>query len=964
MLRKVLAILETILLMFFWNVPLLNLSLARADDTDIFGNNIAPNVMIAIDSSGSMSDSVGSLIPFSVSTTYTPVTYKGTTYEAVKVYRKRTSSTSNGYSCSSGSPCYVFYANDIASVTSSSARTGLTNNGTWTGTISGTNYTLYTGNYLNYFLCSTCDGIEPKIDIAKRVVTTLIQNTDGVRFGAMKFKTQGGSLISAIQDMTDTNKTSLVNAINAMTQTSVGTPTGDQLHDAAEYYKGNLAGYSSPIQYSCQANFVIVISDGLENSYIRTLQTAATEAYTQDHSSTFTGTQTLIVHTVGFGIDDSESTAANSVLQNAATAGGGSFYSTSNSTQLTLALENAISQILAASFSFTNPTIPSTGASSSNRAYLASFTTNPTRPFWQGYLKAYTRDSNGLIQTDANNIPLDSAKVWDAGTQLSTTTASSRTLYTAVSGALSSFVKTNGAITNAMLGAASSTEHDNIIDYIRGVDTYDDDGDANTTEQRAWKLGDIFHSTPVLVSPPFQASTDSSYNTFKSSNASRTPFLLVGANDGMLHAIQESNGNELWGFIPPNQLSNLKALTSSASQHQFYVDSSPIVADVKTGSTPTWKTIAVFGTRRGGSSYYALDVTTPSSPSYLWSFTDSKMGETWSEPAIGKVKMSDNTEKWVAFFGGGYDTAANNNSGKAFFVIDLADGSKLWEYYKSTGATDDKQYMNFSMPSAPAILDLNNDGYIDRVYIGDVGGQMWKFDLSAAATVSSGIVTNWTGKRVFHSSETNPPVAGEFYPTQAIYAPPSLANDASGNLWMYFGTGDRNHPNNTSSNRFIGIKENTNMNNGSALTVANLTDVTSGSGTVTQGWYVALNSNEKVLAESDVFNNAVFFTTFTPTTAASCSNSSGTAKLYSVNLTTGDAALNLTTGAAATAGTAALSAAKTIGSGIPSRPEIVIGGSGSSGSPYVITGTTNREIVNTAVPSVMRKSLAAWREVF
>jgi Tfp pilus tip-associated adhesin PilY1 len=143
-----------------------------------------------------------------------------------------------------------------------------------------------------------------------------------------------------------------------------------------------------------------------------------------------------------------------------------------------------------------------------------------------------------------------------------------------------------------------------------------------------------------------------------------------------------------------------------------------------------------------------------------------------------------------------------------------------------------------------------------------------------------------------------------------------------------------------------------------------LTNVTSGSGTVTQGWYVALNSNEKVLAEADIFNNAVFFTSFTPTTAATCSNSSGTAKLYSVNLTTGDAALNLATGAVATAGTGALAAAKTIGSGIPSRPEIVITNSGNSGSPYAITGTTNREIVSTQVPSVARKGLLAWREVF
>ncbi len=226
---------------------------------------------------------------------------------------------------------------------------------------------------------------------------------------------------------------------------------------------------------------------------------------------------------------------------------------------------------------------------------------------------------------------------------------------------------------------------------------------------------------------------------------------------------------------------------------------------MKIGST--WKTIVVFGERRGGRNYYALDITDTTNPLYLWSFTDSKMGETWSEPVIGKVKMSDGTAKYVAFVGGGYDSTQNNNSGKAFFAIDIADGSKLWEYYKSASPTDDKQYMNFSLAASPTAVDLNGDGYIDRVYIGDVGGQLWKFDVfpTGGATVSGGLVTNWTGKRLFAaaSSQTNPPATGEYYPAQAIYVPPTLSYDANGNLWVYFGTGDRNHPNNTSYKSFL-----------------------------------------------------------------------------------------------------------------------------------------------------------------
>ena len=214
------------------------------------------------------------------------------------------------------------------------------------------------------------------------------------------------------------------------------------------------------------------------------------------------------------------------------------------------------------------------------------------------------------------------------------------------------------------------------------------------------------------------------------------------------------------------------------------------------------------------------------------------------------------------------------------------------------------------------------------------------------------------------SSQTNPPAAGEYYPAQAMYFPPVLTYDTNGNLWVFIGTGDRYHPNNTSSNRFYGIKENTTMTNASTLTEANLANLSSGSGTVTQGWYVPLASNEKILASADVFNSAVFFTSFTPTTAAVCGGGGGDAKLYSVNMTTGDAALNLTSGTTLTPGTAALSMAKTIGSGIPSKPIIIMSESGIRATPYLISGTTNQQISTTQIPQITVKKLVGWREVF
>ena len=244
---------------------------------------------------------------------------------------------------------------------------------------------------------------------------------------------------------------------------------------------------------------------------------------------------------------------------------------------------------------------------------------------------------------------------------------------------------------------SSSTERDQTIDHLRGVDTLDEDKDGNTTEDRAWKLGDVFHSTPVLITPPVLALNDSSYQAFKTAQAGRTKILIAGANDGMLHAFRESDGVELWAFIPPDLLDNLKNLNSTSGDHLFYVDASPIAADIKVGST--WKTIVVFGERRGGRYYYALDITDTTNPSFMWSFTDTKMGETWSEPAIGKVKIGT-TDKFVMFAGGGYDTAQNNATGKAFFAIDLSNGTKLFEYYNSTSG-DDRQYMNFSVGGQP-----------------------------------------------------------------------------------------------------------------------------------------------------------------------------------------------------------------------------------------------------------------------
>src|SRR5439155_20881722 len=160
--------------------------------------------------------------------------------------------------------------------------------------------------------------------------------------------------------------------------------------------------------------------------------------------------------------------------------------------------------------------------------------------------------------------------------------------------------------------------------------------------------------------------------------------------------------------------------------------------------------------------------------------------------------------------------------------------------------------------------------------------------------------------------------------SQAVYGTPALALAPDLKLWVYFGTGDRNHPNNTTApNRFYGIRDTTDMTNGSALTESSLADVTSSNGSSASGWFFRLGSNEKVLATANVFNMNVLFSSFTPTTTTTCESGGGTAKLYSVQVLTGYAAIDFVTGLALDTTDSSATRSATIGGGIASMPIIV-----------------------------------------
>jgi type IV pilus assembly protein PilY1 len=202
----------------------------------------------------------------------------------------------------------------------------------------------------------------------------------------------------------------------------------------------------------------------------------------------------------------------------------------------------------------------------------------------------------------------------------------------------------------------------------------------------------------------------------------------------MLHAFDDETGEELWAFIPPDLLGRLRDLTGEIVE--YYVDGSPrpyIVDQNGNGtieSSDGDRVILVCGERRGGTHYFALDVTSPQSPSLLWQIGPelgdySEMGQSWSTPIMGRIRYGTG-EKVVFFIGGGYDenqdsgpSAGEDSHGRAVYIVNVETGELLWRYSHAVNP-----FMAYSIPSDIARVDTTGDGYIDRLYVGDTGGKM------------------------------------------------------------------------------------------------------------------------------------------------------------------------------------------------------------------------------------------------
>jgi Tfp pilus tip-associated adhesin PilY1 len=621
--------------------------------------------------------------------------------------------------------------------------------------------------------------------------------------------------------------------------------------------------------------------------------------------------------------------------------------------ELVTAVKAAINIVREATYSFSQSSIQSSRTVDENFIYEGSFQPITGDPVWLGHLKKYSVNVDGTVGTE----------LWDAGTVLKNTAAADRNIKTYKAGALINF--TTATLTNADLAVTTDAARSAVVGYFRGESAYNPEN---------WKLGDVFRSTPITVGTP-SAYYDDVRDTSATPNAfaqhrtnhvrASSPYsgrvILAGANDGQLHAFKTSDGSEAWSFIPPNLLPRLK-LTAHATEpssltHQYYVDGPVTVADAWVPSTAgagtskaasDWKTLLFFGEGRGAGTnlwsssascdsgfnpsytstypyycgYYCLDVTDSLTPTYKWRIGLSAaqapyMGAPWSKPMISRVLVGGN-EKWVAFIGGGVPATGAANSGKGFFVIDLVDGSVLWSYTKADNAN-----LDYPMPAPPSIVDTDNDGFIDTVYLGDLGSNMWRFKLCRTADGNSCGTSNWSGVRLFeaNSSSGNRPI----YTSAAVTVDPDL------NLWIYWGTGDKTDPTSTSvQEKFFGLKD---TDRTSTRTISDMQNITSAGGEYNDsskyGFYLNLaGQGEKMLAEPTVFGGLVYFTTFTPSVGTDPCSLGGTASLYGIKYTTGAGALPVTD----------TPRSMTIGSGIPSAPVISLKpGGGTTPDLYVTT---------------------------
>ncbi|GLQ94631.1 pilus assembly protein [Dyella acidisoli] len=604
----------------------------------------------------------------------------------------------------------------------------------------------------------------------------------------------------------------------------------------------------------------------------------------------------ILTYVVGMGAGADPSNSSNSsavqALAAMAIAGGTSSVSTNgylpatSPQALVSDLASILNDIASRNNSISEVAANSTSLSTNTLFYQASF--NPgsaTTDAWTGDLDAYSA-SGGTIDTslatwDAQSL-LDSQSTryiatWDpyhvptGGTTV--TPAGVAFQWTSLSTNLQTVLNSTDSLGQQRLG------------WLRGSNTYYQ-SNGGTLRTRQHVLGDIIDSAPYYVGPPSDYFPDASYQTFVTNNASRTPMIYVGANDGMLHGFNASTGSEQMAFVPYGVFANLPLLTSPSYlyNHHFFVDGTPYADDVML-SDGNWHTLLVGGENAGGNSIYAIDVTNPSNFSsdsnvasaVKWEYTDSGMGYSYSSPTIVRsnaVTVTDATsgatvQGFAVLFGNGY----NSPSGQPiFYAVNASTGALLAKINLCTATGVPTTACSSSAANGlSSITAVNSSGVSgipqDMAYAGDLQGNVW------AINMSNSTPSSWTVKLLFQARDGS----GNAQPITSAptVAPnpnfPSLNGQTYLGSMVYFGTGlflQTSDLTSTNTQSFYGVWDNSSdlsnyaspptlpytRSNLEAQTLSTGT-YTSSSGTTTQVVY-STNNPVNLTYASETINNS------------------------------------------------------------------------------------------------------------
>jgi type IV pilus assembly protein PilY1 len=702
---------------------------------------------------------------------------------------------------------------------------------------------IYYGNYLNWIYYNATSAQRSaipqvtRIQSAKATVNTFLSGITDCRLGLEEFNTNdnidGGTILCNIGSSVAT-----IQAAVTATHAQTWTPLGESMVTALNYF--SQTGGSAPIQAPCQKSFVVLVTDGLPThdtnfpSYIRDnnrdgykLDDVAKYMYRNDLRADMDGMQNVATFTIGFNVDDN-------LLAITADYGGGDYFPITDGAGLLQALTSAFNTIAARVAAGAAVSVVSSEDRNNNRLFRARYESQT----WRGYVEAF-------------DLPYHSGStaLWNAGTLLQSMSSSSRNIYTSTNGtSMLPLTTANATTLRTYLGAADVTAATNIITFTRG------DSVAGSRSRGGWKLGDIVDAAPLMVGKPVGYSDIVGYPAFRAANASRREVIYVAANDGMLHCFDIANGVELWAYVPKDQLPNLSVLMDPAYCHQYFLNMTPAAYDLKLNGT--WKTVLVGGEGQGGNGLFAIDVTDPLSPQLLWDVSPSALKGAWSAPTVVRDRVLGTQ---VLCIGTGYDASSAQTN---LLVIDPTNGSIIRTLPLGSPVAGNKT-------TKATAYDRDLDGIEDLLYLGDLAGNIWRFDLT----------TNpWTSTRLFSGS-------------QPIQSAPVVTSDELDRPMLFFGTGKfivTGDATTTSQQTIYGIIDNS---SGTTLTQGNLvnqtttfTALTSGS----RGWYINLsNSGERITRNAALIAGTLYVPSFAPT-AAACAGG-GQSWLYSLDYADGSA---------------------------------------------------------------------------